>query len=153
MGSNPYLKPIRSNNIDFSAEWYFAPKALLSAGIFASKLDGVIAYGHSILPYADASHGGVIVNYDISSPVNTDGKLKGMDLAYEQNIWGGIGVNANYTYADGEQTSKLAEGTCNCKAVVDCTLYGTSKNSYNLGAFYDDYRFSARIGYSHRSTY
>jgi iron complex outermembrane recepter protein len=153
VGSNPYLKPIRSNNIDFSAEWYFAPKALLSAGIFASKLDGVIAYGHSILPYADASRGGVIANYDISSPVNTDGKLKGMDLAYEQNVWGGIGVSANYTYADGEQTGKLAQGTCNGKAGEDCTLYGTSKNSYNVGAFYEDDRFSARIGYSHRSTY
>ncbi|NRR31001.1 TonB-dependent receptor [Oxalobacteraceae bacterium] len=153
VGSNPYLKPIRSNNIDFSAEWYFAPKALVSAGIFASQLKGVIAYGHSILPYADASKQGAIANYDISSPVNSDGKLVGLNAAYEQNIWGGIGVSANYTYADGKQTSKLAEGTCNGKATEDCSLYGTSKNSYNIGAFYEDDSFSARVGYSRRSTY
>ncbi len=153
VGSNPYLNPIRSNNIDLSVEWYFAPKALASVGVFASKLDGAIAYGHSILPYADASKQGAIANYDISSPVNTDGKIKGVNLAYEQNIWGGIGVAANYTYADGEQTTKLASGTCNGKTGEECSLYGTSKNAYNLGAFYENDQFSARVGYSRRSTY
>ncbi|WP_374357910.1 TonB-dependent receptor [Pseudoduganella danionis] len=153
VGSNPYLTPIRSNNVDLSVEWYFAPKALLSAGVFSSDLKGVIAYGHSILPYADASKGGVIANYDISAPVNTNGKLNGLNLAYEQNVWGGIGVSGNYTYSDGKQTDKLDSGTCNGKAGEDCTLYGTSKNSYNVGAFYEDDRFSARIAYSHRSVY
>ncbi|NVM76577.1 iron complex outermembrane receptor protein [Duganella sp. SG902] len=153
VGSNPYLKPIRSNNLDLSVEWYFAPKALLSLGIFHSKLDGIIAYGHSILPYADASKAGVIANYDISAPINTDGRLNGLAAAYEQNIWGGFGLSANYTYADGKQTSKLASGTCNGKAGEDCTLYGTSKNSYNTGAYYEDERFSARVSYSRRSTY
>ncbi len=153
VGSNPYLSPIRSNNLDLSLEWYFAPKALLQAGIFSSDLKGVIAYGHSILPYADASKQGVIANYDISAPVNTNGKLNGFNLAYEQNVWGGIGVSGNYSYSDGKQTDKLASGTCNGKAGEDCTLYGTSKNSYNVGAFYEDDRFSARVAYSHRSAY
>jgi iron complex outermembrane receptor protein len=153
VGSNPYLKPIRSNNLDLSVEWYFAPKALLSAGVFTSKLQGIIAYGHSILPYADASKGNVIANYDVSAPTNTDGKLTGFDVAYEQNVWGGFGVTGNYTYADGKQSSKLATGTCNGKAGEDCTLYGTSKNSYNVGAYYEDDRFSTRVSYSHRSTY
>ncbi|PHV07572.1 TonB-dependent receptor [Janthinobacterium sp. BJB412] len=153
VGSNPFLKPIRSNNVDATLEWYFAPKAMLSAGLFASKLKGVIAYGHSVLPYADASKQGAIANYDISAPLNTDGTLTGFNGAYEQSIWGGFGVSANYTYADGKQTGKLADGTCNGKAGEDCSLYGTSKNSYNVGAFYEDERFSARVGYSHRSTY
>jgi iron complex outermembrane receptor protein len=153
VGSNPYLKPIRSNNVDLSLEWYFAPKALLSVGVFTSKLDGVIAYGHSILPYADASKGNAIFNYDISAPINTDGKLNGFSAAYEQNIWGGFGLTGNYTYADGKQTSKLASGTCNGAAGEDCSLYGTSKNSYNVGAYYEDERFGARVSYSHRSAY
>lgn len=153
VGSNPYLKPIRSNNIDFSLEWYFAPKAMLSASIYASDLKGVIAYGHSILPYADASKGGAIYNYDISAPVNTDGRMKGLNLSYEQGLWGGFGLSGNYTYADGKQTTKLADGTCNGKAGEDCTLYGTSKTSYNVGAFFENDSFSTRIGYSRRSTY
>jgi iron complex outermembrane receptor protein len=126
---------------------------MLSAGIYASDLKGVIAYGHSILPYADASKGGAIFNYDISAPVNTEGRMKGFNLAYEQGLWGGFGVSGNYTYADGKQTTKLADGTCNGKAGEDCTLYGTSKNSYNVGAFFENDVFSTRIGYSRRSAY
>jgi iron complex outermembrane receptor protein len=153
VGSNPYLTPIRSNNVDFGLEWYFAPKALLAANVFASKLDGVIAYGNSKLPYADASHGGVIAMYDISSPINTQGQLTGLNLAYEQALFGGFGISANYTYADGKQTDKVESSTCNGKAAEDCTLYGTSKNSYNLGAFYENESFSARVSYSYRDTY
>jgi iron complex outermembrane receptor protein len=153
VGSNPYLSPIRSNNGDISVEWYFAPKALLSANLFTSQLKGVIAYGHSILPYADASKAGAIFDYDISAPVNTDGRLNGLSAAYEQNIWRGFGLTANYTYSDGKQTSKLATGTCNGTASEDCSLYGTSKNAYNYGAYYEDDLFSARVSYSWRSAY
>lgn len=153
VGSNPYLTPIRSNNVDFGVEWYFAPKALFAANLFASKLDGVIAYGNSKLPYADASNSGAIAIYDISSPVNTQGSLVGLNLAYEQALGGGFGLNANYTYADGKQTDKIATSTCNGKAAEDCTLYGTSKNSYNLGAFFESDSFSARVSYSFRDTY
>jgi iron complex outermembrane receptor protein len=153
VGSNPFLKPIRSNNVDGSVEWYFSPKSLLAVGAFYSKLDGVIAYGHSILPYADASHGNVVANYDVSAPVNTDGRVQGLNLSYEQGLWGGFGLSGNYTYTDGKQTTKLADGTCNGKAGEDCSLYGTSKNSYNVGAFFENDQFSARIGYSRRSLY
>jgi iron complex outermembrane receptor protein len=153
VGSNPYLTPIRSNNVDFGVEWYFAPKALFAANLFASKLDGVIAYGNSKLPYADASNNGAIAIYDISSPVNTQGSLTGLNLAYEQALGGGFGLNANYTYADGKQTDKIATSTCNGKAGEDCTLYGTSKNSYNLGAYFENDSFGVRVSYSFRDTY
>ena len=33
-GGNPQLKPIVSTNFDASLEWYFAPRALLSASVF-----------------------------------------------------------------------------------------------------------------------
>src|SRR5260221_2618391 len=33
-GGNPDLKPIRSTNLDATFEWYFAPRSLVSAGLF-----------------------------------------------------------------------------------------------------------------------
>ncbi|MCX7217711.1 MAG: TonB-dependent receptor, partial [Burkholderiales bacterium] len=96
VGSNPYLSPIRSNNLDATLEWYFAPKSMLSVGVFASKLQGVISYTHQKLPYADNSHAGVVSLYDVSSPINTDGEIKGLTLSYEQGFAGGFGVSANY---------------------------------------------------------
>ena len=153
VGSNPYLKPTRADNVDASLEWYFAPKSALSVGLFHSNLDGAIAYAHQILPYADASKGGAIANYDISSPVNTSGTLSGMDLAFQAALGHGFGVMANYTVANGKQTQTLATGTCNGKATEDCTLYGTSKNAYNLGFYYEDDTISARLAYSYRTKY
>jgi len=154
VGSNPYLKPILSNNADASIEWYFAPKSLLSAGVFLSNLQGAISYTHQLLPYANASKPGSPVEmYDISSPINVNGRMRGVEFQYEQGFGGGFGVSANYTHADGKQTTKLAQGTCNGSAAEDCSLYGTSKNSYNLGGYFENERFSARLSYSYRSTY
>lgn len=148
---NPTLKPIRSNNFDVSLEWYFAPKAMLQGGFFMSNLDGAPAYGKSVLPFPDASNGNKITDYTVSTTLNSKGEMKGFDLAYEQGLWGGFGISANYTYADGKLTKTL--GTCNGTATQDCSLYGTSKQSYNVGGFYEDDRFSARLSYSHRTNY
>lgn len=153
VGSNPYLTPIRSNNVDVSAEYYYAPKSAVSVGAFASQLNGVIAYGHSMLPYANQANGGKIELYDVSSPVNTKGRMTGIELMLQHALGAGFGVEANYTHANGKQTTQLATGTCNGSATQDCSLYGTSKDVYNLGAYYEDERMSVRLAYNHRSTY
>jgi len=51
-----------------------------------------------------------------------------------------FGVSANYTYADGEED--------NGKPLV-----GTSKNTYNLGAYFENDRFNARASYTFRSKF
>ena len=154
VGSNPYLEPIRSNNIDASIEWYFGPKSAVSASVFASKLDGVIAYGHSMLPYANQSKPGNPVElYDVSSPINTQGRIAGFEVMFQHALGMGFGVDLNYTYSDGKQTEKLATGTCNGSATEECSLYGTSKDVYNVGGYYENDSVSVRLAYSHRSTY
>lgn len=152
VGSNPYLKPTRADNVDASFEWYFAPKSAATMGLFYSNLDGTVAYGHQVLPYADNSKGGAIANYDISSPVNTGGSLSGMDLALQTALGGGFGVMTNFTVVNGKLNT-TAGTTCNGSATEDCTLYGTSKNSYNLGVYYEDNSVSARLTYSYRTKY
>jgi len=87
----------------------------------------------------------------MSAAENTSAQVKGLELAYVQDIGHGFGVNANYTYADGKETGNAAGSTC--ATTGDCSMVGTSKNSYNLGAFYENNKFNARIGYSYRSTY
>ena len=44
-GGNPDLKPIISTNMDASFEWYFAPRALLSASVFYMDLKDYVSYG------------------------------------------------------------------------------------------------------------
>ena len=83
--------------------------------------------------------------YLVSVPVNSNGKVKGFELVYEQPIGESFGFNANYTYADGETDHTWADGSNN--------LVGTSKDTYNVGAYFENEMFSARANYTYRTAF
>jgi iron complex outermembrane receptor protein len=138
-GGNVNLDPIRSNNADLSAEWYFAPRSAVSLGLFYMDLKSVVTQGTTSATYFNSKQNANAV-YLITSPYNTKGKNKGAEFSYQQPLFGNFGVLANYTYADG----KLDDGG---------EMLNASKNTYNLTAFYEDERFSARLAYNFRSAY
>jgi len=142
-GGNPDLKPVRSNNFDAALEWYFAPRSLVSAGLYYMDLKSFVSYGvvrRSFLVFDQANPGGVMREFALTVPVNTTGKVKGLELAYEQPLFTNFGVSANYTYTD----AKEAGGG---------PLVGASKHTYNLVGYYEDDRFSARLAYNFRDKY
>jgi iron complex outermembrane receptor protein len=147
-GSNPDLKPVKSNNFDATLEWYFAPRALAAASVFYMDLTSYVGFGtvrKNFVTFSSIYPGGsAVVPYDLTIPVNTSGKVKGIELAYEQPLFGNFGVGANYTYADGEETSGEKNGG---------PLVGTSRNTYNLSGYYEDDRFNARLAYTYRSKF
>ena len=138
-GGNVNLNPVRSTNFDLSGEWYYAPKALLSAGFFYMDLRSVIAQGTSTGTYYNNKRG-VDTVYQITSPYNTTGQNKGVELSWQQPIARNFGMLVNYTYADG----RLDDGG---------ELLNSSKNTGNVTGYYEDDRFSARLAYSYRSAY
>jgi iron complex outermembrane receptor protein len=141
--SNPNLKPVRSTNFDTSLEWYFAPDALLSASLFYMDLTSYIGLGHitqSYITFSPWAPEGEPVDYVLTAPINSSGTVKGVELAWQQPIWENFGAYANYTYADGEEDG-------------GGPLVGTSKNTYNLGAYYENDVFNARLSYTHRSDF
>ncbi|MFZ6774920.1 TonB-dependent receptor [Undibacterium sp. SXout7W] len=138
-GGNVNLDPVRSNNFDLSAEWYFAPKSALSVGLFYMDLTSIVSQGTTNATYYNIKQGKNTV-YQITSPFNTSGKNKGVELSYQQPVFGDFGVLANYTYADG----RLADGG---------ELLNSSKQTYNITGFYENAKFSARLAYNYRSAY
>jgi iron complex outermembrane receptor protein len=138
-GGNVNLDPVKSDNAEISAEWYFAPKSSASIGVFYMDLKSVVAQGTSSGTFFNSKRNANAV-YLITSPFNTTGKNKGVELSYQQPVFGDFGILANYTYADG----KLADGS---------ELLNGSKNTYNLTGFYENDRFSARLAYNYRSAY
>lgn len=144
-GGNPNLDPLVSTNFDASLEWYFAPRALLAASVFSMNMDGYVDFGNVIVQYKDqqasqAAGTDVYSDYLVSIPVNSNGKARGVELTYEQPIGENFGINANYTYVDG-------------KADGGKPLNGTSENTYNFSAWYENARFNARVNYSYRSSF
>jgi iron complex outermembrane receptor protein len=158
-GSNPYLKPIRSYNYDAGLEWYFAPHSLLSATLFYMDLKNFVGLGSETLNYPTSGSaaagfppGLVSVPYVLAVPVNTAGRAEGIEASWQQSFFEHWGVDANYTYTDGKQTSfgPQAQGAV---APTDTRLLGTSKNTYNIGGYYEDAHFSARVSYNYRSAF
>jgi iron complex outermembrane receptor protein len=142
-GGNPDLKPVRSTNLDATLEYYFAPRSLASIGLFYMDLTSFVDFGtvhKSFLTFDQNNPNGFMMDYALTVPTNTKGKVKGIELAYEQPLFGNFGVAANYTYTD----AKRADGG---------PLVGASKNLYNLVGYYEDDRFSFRLAYNYRSKF
>lgn len=144
-GGNPKLRPLISSNFDASVEWYFAPRGLLSAGVYAMNLKDYVNFGNEVRTFKDiqaSTNAGqdVFADYLISVPKNTNGQVRGLELNYIQPIGDNFGVQANYTYADGHATGNQP-------------LQGTSKNTYNVSGYFENKRFNARISYTYRSEF
>ncbi|WDS38168.1 TonB-dependent receptor [Pseudoxanthomonas sp.] len=143
-GGNPKLKPVISTNFDANLEWYFMPRGLVSVGAFAMDLKDYVAYGtETQMLFSELTH--QLEAYQVSVPINADAKVHGVEVAYEQPIGEYFGVNANYTYSDGSTSHTWADGSDN--------LLGNSKNTYNVGAYFENETFGARVSYTRRSSF
>ncbi len=143
-GGNPDLKPILSTNTDLTLEWYYAPRALLSVGLFYMDMSSYVAYGNIKRDYVDRSHSlagqpPLVATYTLSVPTNIAATNKGLELGWQQTV-GVVGGELNYTYTDG----RVADGS---------EMVGNSKHTYNAVAFYDDGTFNARLAYTYRSSF
>jgi iron complex outermembrane receptor protein len=138
-GGNPDLKPVRSTNYDGTLEWYFAPKSLLSVGLFYMDIRSYVDYGTAPVQFFDTTHHAE-ATYVITSPVNIGAKNKGVELSWQQALPWNLGALVNYTYTEGK-TSTGAE------------MVGNSKHTYNLEAYYDDDTFDTRLAYTYRSAF
>lgn len=150
-GGNPNLKPIVSDNFDATFEWYFQPRALFQAGVFHMNLDNYVAFGTYQQELFNIRENR-FRTYTISAPINSQGRVTGFELAWQQAFANGFGLSANYTYADAEE-----KRTCpsNPAPYTPCIkdLVGASRNTYNLVGYYENHGFGARLAYTHRSAF
>ncbi|QRP64069.1 TonB-dependent receptor [Rhodanobacter sp. FDAARGOS 1247] len=143
-GGNPKLKPVLSTNFDAGLEWYFMPRGLLSATGYSMSMKDYVAYGvQTQMLFSELTH--QLEAYQVAMPINADAHVNGVELAYEQPIGKYFGFNANYTYADGSTDHTWADGSDH--------LLGTSKNTYNVGAYFENETFGARVSYTARSSF
>ncbi len=143
-GGNPNLKPVISTNFDGNLEWYFMPRGLVSVGAYAMDLKDYVAFGtETRMLYSELSN--QLEAYNVSVPINSNGQVTGLELVYEQPIGKWLGFSANYTYADGKTAHTWADGSNN--------LVGTSKDTYNLGAYFENDTFGVRANYTYRTSF
>ena len=176
---NPLLKPIKSNQLDLTGEWYFSKTGSLTVALFDKELKDIIVNQSSTVQLTDSN--GTPVNFTVTSPVNgAKGHARGIEIAFQRYFdmlpgWlSGFGVQANYTYVDSATTpynpvrSAYCSGTSTGADNLNLNINGCdtdghtfgnlplinlSKNAYNLALLYDWGPVSARLAYSWRSRY
>jgi iron complex outermembrane recepter protein len=143
-GGNPALEPVLSTNYDVNLEWYFMPRGMVSIGLFDMDMTDYVAFGtETRMLYSELSN--ELEEYLVTVPINADAKVQGFELAYEQPIGESFGILANYTYSDGESAHTWADDSHN--------LVGNSQDTYNVGVYFENQAFSARLNYSYRSEF
>ncbi len=142
-GPNPSLQPMTSTNFDLSVSWFFARRSLVSVSVFDSKIKGyaktgAITQGVTVDLVDPVDN--VTKTYAINTTSQQGAKIKGVEIAYEQPIAWGFGVQGNVSRAD----TLVDDGR---------PMIGASKNAANLGLYFENDTFSARLVYNRRSEY
>lgn len=156
---NPGLKPETSDNIDLSAEWYFAPESFVGIAYFRKEIsDAITSITRESVQLDQVYQDEMILDpvYDPTSPAYDESailpsddwnvttstnsseadKINGYEISFNYVMDFGLGFLANYTYIDS-----------------DNLITGLSENTYNLGAFYETDVWSARILVNSRDDY
>ncbi|WEK01439.1 MAG: TonB-dependent receptor [Candidatus Sphingomonas phytovorans] len=164
---NPYLKPIRSNNYDLTAEWYFSSVGQLTVSLFKKDLYGVIANGTDRLKF---TNNGASFDAIVTTPFNSPetGRVKGLEVGYQQTFTflpgflRGLGFSGNFTYVESKGVSQstlsatdpdVAAGRIANVDTSKLPLQGLSKYTVNIAPFYQAGGLELRAAYSWRSRY
>ena len=142
-GPNPDLKPLNADNADLSLAWYFAPRSVALINVYKSKISGYVKTGTN-------NQGNTV---DLIDPVDNTVKpffvlsssqqgasIEGVELGYEQPIGSGFGIQTNVSRA----RTRVDDGR---------PLVGASEFSANIGGYFENESFSARLVYNYRGKY
>jgi TonB-dependent receptor len=176
---NPMLRPVRSTQVDATAEWYFSRTSSLTFAVFNKDLKDVIINQTSSFVVPDVDGNPQV--FAVTSPVNgAKGHARGFEVAFQTYFdklpgWlSGFGVQGNYTFVDSKTklynqvnpaycsgSSGAADNVnlnlngcdTNGRSFGDLPLQGLSRNAFTLALMYDQGPISARMAYTWRSKY
>ena len=142
--SNPDLEPRRSTNLDMSAEWYFKPDSILSAALFAKKIDDEILDETTTNVTIDG-----IVFDEVTEPTNaTSADLLGLEVSlityfdFLPGAFQNLGISANGIWID------ASFDTTGTRGEVDFLVHQPDQIS-NFSLLYTDERFDASLNWNH----
>lgn len=150
-GGNPYELPYLSDNVDVSAEWYYAQNSYLSGDVFLKNVTNFVVAGTSKLTVPgviDPTTNATAV-FTLQSNVNGPAaNIYGLEVAW-QHVFGdtGFGYLINGTLVGTDKPynpNNLAVGNFAVPGLAD---------SANFMVFYDNYGFQARLAANWRDMY
>ena len=160
-GGNPDLKPIESENMDISLEWYFQPGGVLYGTYFRRDIsNNVVGFRNPVQyddPDDDPDRG--LYTYILSQPDNAgESTLDGWEFGFtyfpELPGWfNGLGLQASYTILDSEQEIPVTDDEGNIAEWDILPIGGVSEDSYSIILAYDRETFNARLSWFWRDDF
>lgn len=174
--NNPEIEPFESDSIDASLEWYNRPGSAFTLAYFHKKVaSDIITRDFCPTSLADFERAGAFdqfvtgslngdiddciddagVQFSISDVINSSEtfSLNGIEFGLLQNLdflpqpFDGLGVQANYTFIDADESGELDEdGT-------PAPLEEVSEHTVNVIGYYETERWGVRLAYNYRSEY
>jgi len=142
---NPFLKPTIASQFDVSWEYYYDEASLLSVAYFVKDLDS-LRTATTVTEDRYDQENDIWVPVDFTQPGNgLGGMLDGIEIGVQHDL-GGYGISANYTYTNADADEER-NGDSAGSGLID----GSSKNMFNLTAYYETDEFGARLMYNYRS--
>lgn len=142
-GPNPDMKPLKADNADLSLAWYFAPRSVALINLYRSKISGYPKTGTdnqgTTVDLVDPADNAVKPFYILSSS-QQGAHVEGIELGFERPIGGGFGIQTNL--------SRARTGVDDGRPMV-----GESEFSANIGGYFENDKFSARLVYNYRGKY
>ena len=146
----PSIDPFRAAQMDIGVEWYFAEGGLFSVTGFTKDISTFVSarqiqeeYTHNTA----TAPGGI---WNMTIPVEgSGGRIRGLELQYQQAFDNGFGALANLTLSNGK--GRLEPSSTNPDGKVD--LPGNSEVSYNLTGYYENDIVAARLAYTYRDEF
>ncbi|MFN7179959.1 TonB-dependent receptor [Hyphomonas sp.] len=164
---NPFLEPIRSNNVDISLEWYPYEEALFSVALFRKNIESFNQRLLRTIPYSETGFPNSLLGpgvtpddlFNVTTFVNTPGGvLNGVEVTAQTPFnfdfipepLQGFGGIISYTKIDSEFDYII---NVNSGATVTQPLVGQSPESLSATLYYERGPFEARISSSWRDEY
>lgn len=164
---NPYLEPIRSNNVDLSIEWYPYDEALFSIALFRKNIESFNQRLLRTIPYSETGFPDSLLGpgvtpadiFNVTTFVNTPGGvLNGYEISVQTPFnfsflpefvhdFGGL---LSYTNIESEFDYIV---NVNSGATVTQPLIGQSPSSLAATIYYERGPFEARLSSSWRDEY
>jgi TonB-dependent receptor len=175
---NPDLKPLLANNIDFGAEWYFAPESVLSVGVFYKGLKNLVAVDTQYVPFStlnlpDSSldltalgttgpNGTKIIDPNLTVTLNGYKNLnplvvKGFEVYFQQPFTflpdplDGFGTLLSFTYTAGAAGGDGTGFKANDGTIYKMPIAGLATYAYSASLYYEKEAYSVRASYNWRS--
>jgi iron complex outermembrane receptor protein len=155
---DPNLRPETVTSYDAALEWYFDNVGYVYLTGFYKNISDLLVERPGAPIFEDLPGLGT-VRFNVRRTLNvSDGFVRGFEVGGQKFFdflpgpFDGLGVQANYTYADSD-AGQTAAGDINSTVEIAVPLTNLSKHSYNLVALYDKAGLNMRLAYNWRSSY